>query len=456
MSMTDVQFNDLRNIANLAYGSGVFEKTKGGNGHMGLIRGPNGEPRVFKCLTHRSERSAFANDEMELGKSQLECSSRELKLELKRLAVAAGMSERAVETMFDNVPANGLLTRKIVAQVVTDIGKASNRNVWEGLTGTGTVTDTSLSLKEDVLDINRYGEKGSLKLEEAVLAHRDYPVATTCGAAAQQFAAGHVGDEWTAPLWNAVTFLGNALPRSSKNFMEPVSYGLLIAKPEGVPLARPTFISLGDGVSEGVLRPRLLQLELTRLLEEHGDAEITPELRKKIARKALTAAVAEAWVIKTMFDIAKKKGVLRGVDVPALLDKVALDEDGNLREEVVNMARDGVRKSMEEQCERKTGTYAGCYLKHLYLDDDSLDIMNNLVFDPSDGKAGAESVNLSRMGLNNALVQTWSALTAEMKEIHAQNNSGFEGDYSIWSVKESKDLVNTTGGVCINDFWMEE
>lgn len=454
MNMTTTEFNDLRTIANLAWGSGWFEGKKGGNGTLGLMRGPNGEPRVFKCLTHSSERTAFAKNDS--GRDVLAKACDELRLELQRLATAAGMDEEDVAALFKDVPADRLLSRKIVARAVTAIGKANQGgDVWTGVTGAGTVGDTALSLVDDNLSLEKYGDKGFKALEDAALAPTTYGTARTGTAAAEQIKAGYIGDEWREALCAAADFVGNVLPKAQTNGIGPVALDLLIAKPAGLPLARPTFVAM-TGHDEDALRPRLFQHELARLLNEHGEKDLTPELRKQIARQALVAAVAEAWVLKTLFDIAEAKGEINH-DTPAtdLLNVVVWEDNGELREEAIQIVRESVVKGLQEQADRKgDNAPSALYLRNIYLGASDLDITAQNVFDPDDDD-GKQTQALARMGLNGALSFAWSQATGEMKQVFAATHDNWQGDESAYAVPTGQGVFNAPGKLYMTEFWMD-
>lgn len=157
-------FNDLKAIASQAYGSGALQKSSGGNGYMGLIKSPEGEVRVFKCLTHRKERNEYAKNADYVSNDtakNLESASKMLEKELMTLAkkVSENMDFDASEKFKDDIAKmikagkgeneafKPLLSRKIVAAVISKIVQSAGGDVkafWSGIKHTGTVENTSV------------------------------------------------------------------------------------------------------------------------------------------------------------------------------------------------------------------------------------------------------------------------------------------------------------------------
>ena len=119
----------LRDIASVAYGSGMTEGAAGGAGRMGLVKGADGQPRVIKFNTHIGERLFGPK----ATKSMFEA-SKDLRDRLLGLADDLHIDE-ATKTKIKkllgykgDVAPKSLLNRKIVAKVVTMIG---GNDVWE-------------------------------------------------------------------------------------------------------------------------------------------------------------------------------------------------------------------------------------------------------------------------------------------------------------------------------------
>lgn len=119
----------LRDIASVAYGSGMTEGAAGGAGRMGLVKGADGQLRVIKFNTHLGERLFGPK----ATKSMFEASN-DLRDRLLGLADDLHIDE-ATKTKIKkllgykgDVAPKSLLNRKIVAKVVTMIG---GNDVWE-------------------------------------------------------------------------------------------------------------------------------------------------------------------------------------------------------------------------------------------------------------------------------------------------------------------------------------
>ena len=131
-----VQQNSLDEIARYAYGSGFFEKTSGGRGHMGVLNGPDG-PRVIKFDTHGSDSKAS-----ELVKAQMRNSCNELREQLLRLAENSGVDAKTLASIRSKLglkdgmrtsDCTSLLKRKVVASVVKLIDRESFTRVVNGI-----------------------------------------------------------------------------------------------------------------------------------------------------------------------------------------------------------------------------------------------------------------------------------------------------------------------------------
>ena len=134
-------YSQLMDIAKNAYGSGVFEGTKGGNGYIGQYTDSNGKTHVVKVLTHREERKDYAEHKVRRFTQELAWATQELKSSLIALAGGEGTQlGNAIKKMLDDAQAQalgenmtaidkdnrkvGLLSRKIVAQAVSAIAKS--------------------------------------------------------------------------------------------------------------------------------------------------------------------------------------------------------------------------------------------------------------------------------------------------------------------------------------------
>lgn len=112
----------IQDIAAQAYGSGIFEKEKGGQGYMGaFVDSKTGQVRVVKMLTHRSEYNAVkkAGGEANFAavNSAIADSSKTLKDVLLKIADQRG-DKAVLEKVTNLLVDKPLLSRKVVAQVV--------------------------------------------------------------------------------------------------------------------------------------------------------------------------------------------------------------------------------------------------------------------------------------------------------------------------------------------------
>lgn len=143
-------YNSLLNIAKSAYGSGVFEGAKGGNGYLGQYTDAQGKTHVVKVLTHSAERKAYANNDNMVANKNLAEATKQLKANL--IAIAGGEGTKLgekIKAMLDAAQAKaaaekmtaskkvggeevGLLSRKIVAQAVSTIAKEANVSDGDG------------------------------------------------------------------------------------------------------------------------------------------------------------------------------------------------------------------------------------------------------------------------------------------------------------------------------------
>ena len=120
----------LREAARVAYGSGFCEKTNGGRGNIGILKDPYGRERIVKFNTHGNEEGGAVTNEMRDVSNSLR----------KRLWEAAkgvvGNDAEALEKIRKllnvdnggNSTATSLLTRNIVAKVITKIG---GQGLWD-------------------------------------------------------------------------------------------------------------------------------------------------------------------------------------------------------------------------------------------------------------------------------------------------------------------------------------
>lgn len=125
--------SEMSTIARMAYGSGIFEGTSGGKGHIGMIVDLNGKGRVIKFNTHFSERGKDATID------QIKSSNA---LRTKILAIAKTLNPEVVADVRkklglaegENPSADKpLLTRKIVASVLKMIDKNAMSDAMKGV-----------------------------------------------------------------------------------------------------------------------------------------------------------------------------------------------------------------------------------------------------------------------------------------------------------------------------------
>lgn len=132
------QFSQLQAIASVAKGSGWFEGSNGGEGYMGAFTDRlTGQTRYIKMLTHSDERDdaldGGSKREMQyLADPRLRQMYEKLKQDLMALAETVG-ADKEVAALFE--PKKGdpknLMSRKIVAQAVSLIRNAHNKEVSE-------------------------------------------------------------------------------------------------------------------------------------------------------------------------------------------------------------------------------------------------------------------------------------------------------------------------------------
>ena len=132
----------LARVARLAYGSGLTEKTSGGNGNIGIFDG-----RVVKFNTHWSERGGDATEAMRASCNALRMRLSDIATSLlaaredadaainAKLARALAKVRAALGMAPDGaaVATTGLLERKAVAKVLNTIQEATGFDVWEDL-----------------------------------------------------------------------------------------------------------------------------------------------------------------------------------------------------------------------------------------------------------------------------------------------------------------------------------
>ena len=190
-------YSQLMDIAKNAYGSGVFEGAKGGNGYVGQYTDIEGQTHVVKVLTHRGERSDYAKGAGRDGTEELARATEQLKANLIALAggeetqlggeIKAMLEAAQRKAVEDKMTAQGedgqvgLLSRKIVAQAVSAIAQSEtvrNENgvafSWDAVNDknrAATVEDTTagtvnLELDENasqVRDLRLHGEWDALE-----------------------------------------------------------------------------------------------------------------------------------------------------------------------------------------------------------------------------------------------------------------------------------------------------
>ena len=137
--------NTLREIARMAYGSGLFEGVSGGKGRMGVLFDPSGKARVVKFNTNSYERS-FGQSVSK--NREMLTSSDNLRLMLKSIADSAGLKPDVLREIYAKLgltqdgklaertapTSKDLLSRKIVAAVVSKIGGDQVWNdAWKGI-----------------------------------------------------------------------------------------------------------------------------------------------------------------------------------------------------------------------------------------------------------------------------------------------------------------------------------
>ncbi len=155
-------YKDLLAIASQAYGHGLGEKSAGGMGYMGLIKDDEGKVSVFKCLTHKSEYKAFERGVIDAEYTDaLRNASDQLKTELRKLAMDAGMEDKELGELFDDSlkgseDTGKFLSRKMVAKAVTSIVKAYTKGknaaaFWNEVKYSGYVENTKVTKGDDGL-----------------------------------------------------------------------------------------------------------------------------------------------------------------------------------------------------------------------------------------------------------------------------------------------------------------
>lgn len=154
-SLTSMNIERLQEIAAMAYGSGRFEGTKGGEGRIGMIDG-----KVVKFNTHIGERlfGAKATDAMF-------ASCNELRKNLWGIAQDMGLESKQLEKIKSelgldksgSLPTKKLLNRTTVASVINILGKENN-TLWDKIPDAKMKTaDTSFKNVE-----NATGERSRL------------------------------------------------------------------------------------------------------------------------------------------------------------------------------------------------------------------------------------------------------------------------------------------------------
>lgn len=148
----------IRKIASQAYGSGFFEKEKGGEGYMGAFVGSDGTVRVAKMLTHWNEYGAVkkAGGEAQFAKANQAMAESCAKLKDVLLKIAEKSDNRSIRDSVDNLLAGkSLLDRKVVAKVVTELtrGLSEEDFSWkEAAKGARTFGDTTLDAVSKAYD----------------------------------------------------------------------------------------------------------------------------------------------------------------------------------------------------------------------------------------------------------------------------------------------------------------
>lgn len=177
--LSAAQLEQLNAIASMAKGSGLFEGANGGKGIMGsFVDSVTGQTHYIKMLTHKGERDkAFAGrTEAEVLNSQEEdgallgAMSTSLNKELAALAEQVGVKgefEALLKSRKDGF--STLMSRSIVAQAVSLIGKAHNnatgangvRFNWKTVAHAGTDKTTTLNMVlQAAKNITQMGETG--------------------------------------------------------------------------------------------------------------------------------------------------------------------------------------------------------------------------------------------------------------------------------------------------------
>ncbi len=149
----------LIEVANMAYGSGRSEGAKGGEGNIGILNG-----QVVKFNTHWSERRGEVTDDMRASCNQLRKELVTIAYEMlnivdkgprntlddmsvhlmRRDAFESICKDLGVSTDGKTIEAKGLLDRKVVAKVISQLSGAINKN-WNLFSNAENNADTLTS-----------------------------------------------------------------------------------------------------------------------------------------------------------------------------------------------------------------------------------------------------------------------------------------------------------------------
>lgn len=132
-TLTGAELNQLNEMATYARGSYLFNRSSGAEGIMGSYTGEDGKPKYVKMLTHSSERSVLKGQNAEANlitnNAKLKDASASLKQELLEFATKVGVDDK-LKALFDGKKNKfeTLMSRKIVAQAISLISNAHNKN----------------------------------------------------------------------------------------------------------------------------------------------------------------------------------------------------------------------------------------------------------------------------------------------------------------------------------------
>lgn len=214
---TEGMLDSIRDIASLAYGSGFFEKAKGGEGYMGaFVDSHTGNVRVVKMLTHSSEYAAVkkAGGEAAFVKvnDSLGQSTQTLKDTLLRIATAS-KDKKILDKVTELLDDKPLLSRKLVAKVVNALTEGLDKTQFSWKTAgdeARTFADTRLeSVVGDNAKLENYDYPEQMRFKtlgrELVVDVKgtDGETAEICAGRARE---GKFSQAW-CDCWNASTAL---------------------------------------------------------------------------------------------------------------------------------------------------------------------------------------------------------------------------------------------------------